>query len=259
VDYAQARIQARFGERPDEYAWRRLEAVRGLPGFLDAARASGLGRWLAGIDERSDSHAVEIALRESLRSAIRELASWMPVPWRAALAWTLHLVDLPALLHLVRGRSRLSWMARDPVLRRYAAADAGEGRAALEADFGSMLFPAEGLRPEARPNAEADLLRAAWSRRWMALWPDTGEEERNAILGVVRCIERDLEGPPPSSAERGAPQRTILQQRLRHLLRGSTLQPAAAFAYLAIAALDLERLRAGLLTRALFHRASEQP
>jgi len=261
VEYAQARIQARLGERPGTSAWRRLEAVPDLPAFLDAARAVGLGRWLARIAERSDSHALEVALRESLRSAIRELAGWMPAGWRAALAWTLHLVDLPALLHLTRGQPPLPWMTQDPVLRRYATAGAAERRAALEADFGLLLISAEGLRRKGRPNAsgEADLLREAWSRRWMELWPNAGEEERASILDVVRCIERGLEGSLRSSVERDAPPRAALEQRLRHLLRGSTLLPAAAFAYLAIATLDVERLRAGLLTRALLPRAPERP
>jgi hypothetical protein len=261
MEYAQARIQARFGERPGASAWRELEALAGLSAFLDAARATGLGRWLARIDERSDSHAVEIALRESLRSAVREIAGWMPARWRAALAWTLHLVDLPALLHLARGQPPLPWMAQDPVLRRYAATGAEERRAVLEADFGSLLLPAEGLRRKGRQkaNGEEDRLRATWLRRWMALWPEAGEEERASVLGVARCIERDLESSPQSSAERDAPQRSALEDRLRHLLRGSTLLPAAAFAYLAIAALDVERLRAGLLTRALFPPVPGEP
>jgi hypothetical protein len=39
------------------------------------------------------------------------------------------------------------------------------------------------------------------------------------------------------------------------LLRRATLEPAAAFIHVAISALDLERLRGELLSRALFPRA----
>jgi len=260
VEYAQARIQARLGNRPGASAWRQLEAVSGLPAYLDAARATGLDRWLARIDESSDSHAVEIALRESLRSSIRELAGWMPERWRAALAWTLHLVDLPGLLHLARGRPPLPWMAQDPVLRRYAVGDADERRAGLERDFGSLLFAAGCLRRkgEAKAEVEEELPGAAWLRGWMELWPDAGEEERASVRAVLSCVEQELKSSLQPSTVRGALQRIALEQRFRHLLRISTLLPAAAFAYLAIAALDVERLRAGLLNRALFPGAPEQ-
>ena len=50
LEYAQARLSARYGERPDEIAWRRIEHLRELPALLDAARISAFGIWLAGID-----------------------------------------------------------------------------------------------------------------------------------------------------------------------------------------------------------------
>jgi hypothetical protein len=50
----------------------------------------------------------------------------------------------------------------------------------------------------------------------------------------------------------GWPLRRTLQARLTLLFRRAMLDPAAAFAYLALTALDLERLRGELLRRAAF-------
>jgi len=50
LEYAQARLSARYGQRPDEIAWRRIEHLRELPALLDVARISALGScWAASI------------------------------------------------------------------------------------------------------------------------------------------------------------------------------------------------------------------
>ena len=263
MEYAQARMQARFGERPAELSWRRLEAVRELPAFLEAARGTGLRRWVAGLQDRPDSHGVEIALRERMRSTIREVAGWMPEPWRAAAMWTLHLVDLPALVHLARGDPPFPWMREDPVLQRYAAGDAEERHAALanepELDFLAPAFRGEVAQawiPGRVPAGSA--VRDAWLRRWKSLWPGTGGEARASVERLVRCVERNLADLSVASAEHGAALRRIFGQQLRRLFRGSSLLPAAAFAYLAIAALDAERLRRELLLRSLFPQTASR-
>ena len=46
LEYAYARLCARFAEHPDELAWRSIEAIRALPPFLEAARNLPLKRWL---------------------------------------------------------------------------------------------------------------------------------------------------------------------------------------------------------------------
>lgn len=264
MEYAQARVQARFGERPSELSWRRLEAVRGMPAFLEAAREAGLRRWVAGLEERSGSHGIEIALRERVRSTIREVAGWMPEEWRAAAMWTLHLVNLPALVHLARGRPPFPWMQEDPVLRRYAGGDADERRAALgnepELDFLAPALLGDAARapaPGAVPGASA--VRDAWLKRWKSLWPETGEEARESVARLELCVERNLRALPRSPLDEGAVPMSILEQQLRRLFRSSSLLPAAAFAYLAIAALDLQRLRRALLLRALFPERASPP
>lgn len=264
MEYAQARVQARFGERPADSSWRRLEAVREMPAFLEAARDAGLRRWVAGLEDRTGSHGVEIALRERMRSTVREVAGWMPEPWRSAAMWTLHLVDLPALVHLARGHPPFSWMREDPVLRRYATGDAEERRATLanepQLDFLAPAFRGE-VAQDRTPGRvpEASAVRAAWLRRWKSLWPEMGEEARESVARLERCIERNLASLSIASPDHGSASIRIFEGQLRHLFRGSSLLPAAAFAYLAIAALDIHRLRRGLLLRALFAQTASQP
>jgi hypothetical protein len=48
--------------------------------------------------------------------------------------------------------------------------------------------------------------------------------------------------------------RAALERALRVLFRRSALQPEAAFSYLGLVALDLERLRAQLVLRFLWQR-----
>jgi hypothetical protein len=95
LEYACARIGARFGERPSEGAWRQIAVLRGFAAFLDGARAPPFRRWTGGIAADSTPHAVEGALVGHWRALVDELSGWMPEPWRAAIAWAGALVDLP--------------------------------------------------------------------------------------------------------------------------------------------------------------------
>jgi hypothetical protein len=195
-----------------------------------------------------------------MRSTIREVAHWMPEEWRAAVLWTLHLVDLPALLHLARGHPPFPWMADDPMLAPYAAGNAGERRSALgkdpELDFLAPAFAGE-TAPGSALLTQASAVRDAWSRRWRSLWPETDEEAHESVACLVQCVESN--SAVRLSPDQIAGSRLIFEGRLRRLFRSSSLLPAAAFAYLAIAELDLERLRRGLLLRTLFPREASPP
>src|SRR3974377_977288 len=119
MEYAQARIQARFGARPGYADWQHLQGVAELGAFLEAAHRTSLSRWIAGLDEQTGRAWFEISLRARLREAIRETASWMPSRWHEPMLQVAQLVDLPALAYLARGGAAFSWMSEDPVLRAY--------------------------------------------------------------------------------------------------------------------------------------------
>jgi hypothetical protein len=248
VDYAQARIQARFGERPDESTWHALGGAHGPGAVLEAARSCGLRRWIAGLDASCDSHAIEISLRARWRECVMELASWMPEEWRAATLWLSGLVDLPALCHLARGDAPLAWMSQDPVLRPYATADLAERQIRLRQD--ALAFVEPQPEPQAADAAHADdiesRVRHAWYEHWRRLWP--AGREAGSIERLVALIEAGA-GEPLSTGQQA------LARRLRALFRDLTLRPATAFVFLAFVAADIARLRAELLRHALLRES----
>jgi len=244
MDYAQSRLQARFGERPDELLWQNLEAALESAAALEIARASALRRWVAGVAPQADRHAIEVGLRACWRECVAEVASWAPCSWQPALLWTRVLVDLPAVCYLARGGVPLPWMFTDPLLQVYAQADSATRETLLREDFQALLGASHKTpdRMPASAGPELPQVRQAWLDEWRRRWPRWGDT--TSLENLVRLFDAAMKQP----GEIGRPE---LLRRLRALFRRSLLRPAAAFIYLAFAALDIERLRAGLLKHEL--------
>jgi hypothetical protein len=242
MDYAYARVHAYLGRHPNEPAWQRLEAARDLGAALDAARASAFfSAWTAGLSAYSDIHAVESRLRARLHALAAEVAGWMPARWHPACAWTGVVLDLPALYHLYHGGAPLVWMREDPALSDFLDSDPARRRNAIAGGE---------LAPLAAHWDTAFGLRRAWLVEWQRRLPRHADP---ALMGkLISVIEEHLAVFPGTAPEAAWAARGALRARLKHLLRAAVLHPAAAFAYLAIAALDVERLRAALVRSALF-------
>lgn len=244
MDYAQSRLQSRFGERPDELLWQKLEAAPEPVAALEIARSCGLRRWVVGIAPHADSHEMEIALRARWRECVTEIASWMPSRWQPALLWTRGLVDLPALCYLARGGAPLPWMFSDPVLQVYARADSIARETMLREDcraFMGSSFDAPGRAALPASPCPSQICQAwldEWRRRWPR-WSDT-----DSLENLARLFDAAMKQP----AVIGRPE---LLRKLHSLFRCSVLRPVVVFIYIAFAALDIERLRAGLLQHAL--------
>lgn len=236
LEYAHARLCARYGNRPDELDWRRIEMIRELAALLDTARATPLGAWITGIGPQADVHAIERALRDHLRMRIRAISGWMPAAWRPSLDWCAVLVDLPVLQHLARGGPPPPWLRDDP------AAPGGLGR--------THDGPAAAL---AAGTADPDRMTALWRAEWRRRLPARGGG--SALLGDFAALVAAHAAlfRNPKLAD-GWAQRRALHARLSQMFRRATLDPAAAFIFLALSALDGERLRGELLRRAAFPR-----
>lgn len=249
LEYAHARIGARWGARPDAGAWRRIEVTRDLPAMLDLARRGSLARWLHGVAADSGLHAIEAALRRRWREAVAELGAWMAPEWRDAIAWCAHLADLAAVQHWARGDApQASWLADDDILRSLdAAADAATpARAsALDIAWRTLLRDARG---------EPAAVASHWLAAWRALLPE-GPGRRTIEQTLVPLLHRhaqDFAAPPSID---GWGQRRALQARLVALWRRHPVEPVAVFAHLALQAIEFERLRAEVIGRAAFaHR-----
>jgi hypothetical protein len=192
LDYALARIAARFGERSDDVAWRSIAVIRDFASMVDAVRDGPLHRWTAGLASDADARAIEAVLRTNWRALVDEVCSWMPSEWQPSVAWAGTLVELPLGAH-------------------------------------DDVDPATAI--------------AAWRREWWRRAPRAARrDETLRTLGRLLARHRTVRVEP----------RRALCLRLEALYRRATLDPGAAFVFLALSALDLERLRGELVVRALF-------
>jgi len=243
LEYAQARLSARLGDRPDELAWRRLEHVRELPALLDVARNSAFRRWIGGVSEVATPHAIEAALRGHWRDHVAEVGVWMPHAWRGAVAWCAILPDVPVVAHLAQGRPALAWMRDDPLFRDLVDIEPGTCPSALG------VGP---LAPLAAGWNQPGCFAAMWYAEWKCRAPAEGDATLRAEL--VWALRRHLAAFRDPALTDGWPLRRVVEARLTLLFRRAMLDPMIAFAYIALVALDLERLRGELLRRAAFPR-----
>lgn len=253
IEYAQARMQARFGDRPGAALWRELDSVRDLGAYLDSLQGTPLRGWVTGINAAGDLHQIESRLRERFRAHVHEVARWMPEPWGPAVRRVARLLDLPARAHLLSGRGPFSWMTREPGLRALLIADAGEGRPAVA----TRTAGESRVGRDAGRVPDAARVRAAWLAEWERCWPVRDREARRAMTTIVTVLSRHLERFRLAGARDSWRLRSGLERDLRALFRKFALQPEACFAYLGLVALDLERLRAQLVRRALWLRERE--
>ena len=245
LEFAQARIGARHGERLREADWHRLEVLRELRPLLELARGTALRPWLAGIDADSSFHRVETALRDHSRGVVAEVAGWMPPGWRPALAWWSVLPDLAPLQHLARGEQPVAWMRDDDAWRELCASPP-EARAALLADGPLASLATAWSTPETLPQA--------WQAEWRRRWPGQGREAGDLLERLAGALLEHERRFAVATSGQGWLLRGSLRAHLGLLLRLAALQPAVAFIHLALCALDLERLRAELVRRVVFAR-----
>ncbi len=238
LEYAQARISARFGDRPDDVAWRRLEHVRDPAALLDVARNSAFRTWVGGIAPTSTPHAIETTLRAQWRGRVAEVAGWMPGAWRAAILWCGLLPDLAVFAHLARGGEPLSWMHDDPYYAGFIDACCG------------TCPPASHAGPLVAGRRDPDRIGVLWHAEWMRRAPALPEASLLGELGRVLAAHRRAFAEPGLTD--GWPLRRTVEARLTLLFRRSMLDPAMAFAYLGLVALDCERLRGEFLRRVAF-------
>lgn len=241
LEYALARIQAQYGGRLDERAWRRLEASHDLAQYLDAVRASTLAEWVSSIDRTHDSHAMERSLRTAWRHYVENVAAWHPQEWQPWLAWLGWLPTLSLLAQLARPEPAPAWMMADPVCGPIAPGILAERIAALK---GPMLAAFE-------PAFSAGVsIAGLWRARWRSLQPRTDAGTSQLLDALLRAVDTYAQRLAAAQIDSSTP-RQQLTDRLRRLFRSGQETPVATVCYLGLFAFDLERLRGGLANRAI--------
>lgn len=242
LEFALVRVQARYGRRPGANVWLGLEAIADFAPLLEAIHDTGLREWVAGVVPGGSIHGIEGALRRKLRERIAEVAGWLPSCWRPAVRWTAHLGDLPALLHLMRGEPAAEWMRHDAALAPYAT-DTLPAR--------HVAFLASELAPLLAAWRERRAITAAWVDGWRVRWPSACGTSTVPLDDLVRRVATHIEGLDAVSVADMPSARQQLKRRLEAEYRRHGLHPVQPFLYLLLAALDLERLRSMLVSRAL--------
>jgi len=241
--YVQARLQARHGERLTEGDWRALEAARSPDHFIDGLHATALRRFSERLNAGMSSHAMERALRNAWRDYVAEVASWPPPEWRPAILWCAPLADLSTFAALLHGEAP-RWVQQDAMLAEFFELTQGS----------TMKSPIDVLLPG--PKREPTLEKR-WYANWRSLWPQGGREGRalTVLAGIVKAHVASLDRAGLQDAS--AAYRRTLAQAVTGMFRRHSASPIAVFCHLALVALDLERLRGGIVRRALFAATRE--
>lgn len=220
--YVQARAQARHGRRLSTETWSLLESSVGLSQFLHHVRGTALAPRVEHFSAATSPHVIERFLRREWHKEVESAARWVPVRWRAAVARVARLAQLPAEDYLEAGGLPQPWMTADPELLTLAAG---------------------------QPAAASGGGLAGWLRDWRTLWPE--DAEGGAVLEEFESLVRKhvIRGEGTAAGD----WREQLGRRAVCVLRRHREQPVTVFCHLLLSALELHRLRQGLLRRAVFN------
>ena len=240
--YAQARLQARHGQRPGEEVWQQLQGSGDLASFLLVVRRTSLRHWVLGMSITHSIHEIEQLLRDQFRDYGDEVAAWLPAEWSESVRWIRCLVDLPALQHLLSGYAVPGWMLSDSILRDFASEEKELRLEAIMLSDYSHLAE-EWLKGQPLPHA--------WLEHWLHIAPVHAMKE-TGINKIIRLYQDNFLASARSASPVTEQQRFSLHKQLTILFRRYSFQATAAYAHIGLVALDLEKLRRGLVSRALF-------
>lgn len=240
LEYALARVHARQGARPTESEWRRLESSRDLPHYLEALRSSSLARWSNRLDPAWDGHGLERELRADWRDYVDAVASWHPRVWQPWLGWLAWLPTLTLLAQLARDEPAPGWLLADPLFGPLTLGDPVRRGLAIQ------LTP---LRPLAPGIGDGQPLGELWWTHWKKLAPPMPADTRALLDWLIEQFMHFIDAL--AAADSSLTARAALAAALNRVFRAGAATAIASCSHLALVALDLERLRGGLISRRL--------
>jgi hypothetical protein len=252
LDYAHARAGAKLAQRPDDRLWSQIRSARTVAALLEAMRASPAAATVSGIEARAGADDIERAFRQQLRHRITDVARWSPQEWRAAVLWTRHLVDLPAIVQLLGDEAPAQWMFTDPELAGIATASRSERRAIWSSgEMAPFVRALDALPADAAPTALHATLNA-WRLQWRQRWPRCSTDDRLLLEALERDVVTHLSRFGALPTDQTIEMRATLATRALRTMRRHPAQPVALFAYLIVTAVDLERVRGEFAQRSIF-------
>lgn len=252
LGYLQARLQARHGERLNDAGWRLLEATPDMASYLQAARTTSLQRLISHLPGETGPHTLERSLRQDWRALVEEIARWSPRIWQTAIRWWTTLPYLAPMVHLSRGDRIYPWMRDDPVFQRYAHGDpVARHKTLADCELATVLAATAAGRPPL----------AAWHEYWLTLLPAGDTASRRALEEMAGQTADDAAPDGAGAFAPGASSalRTSLGQRFLRSFRRHARTPVAVFASLGLSLLEYDRLRRGLVIRAVFPDPARRP
>ena len=238
--YAQARAQARHGDRLTPSRWRAVESSADLGRSIHALRGTALGPAIQHFTGAASPHTIERTLRAAWRNEVERASRWVPRAWRDSVIWTAWLPDLEAIGHLLDGGKVLPWMHEDTVLTRLALEAVDERPGAIESHLGRL------------PEHDSFDAGQWWYEQWLERLPTadlrgTGLSDLANYLKAFGKTRWELKSPSTSKDESGE----ALGQQITRLLHRRAGRPVSVYCHLALTALELLRLRGGLVRRSL--------
>jgi hypothetical protein len=224
-----------------ETDWHVLDATHSLEHYLERSRRTALRRFTDHLNAGMMAHVIERTLRQEWRRSVEETAAWTRSEWQPAVRWTAYLPDLPVLDHL-RGGDIPEWVGEDPIFAPLTRLDR-HAPAAGEESVLRLLRPGHG---DAR-------LAERWLAEWRSLWPGADKACRLSLDRLVKAVRGHFERLARAGLrESSSTYRLELERAITRIFRRESGTAVALFCYLALLALDLERLRGGLMRRRLF-------
>jgi hypothetical protein len=242
VEYASVRVQSQFGDRADASEWRRLEASHDLGQYLEAARSSFFGPWIASLDRDRSAHDIERALRSSWRSYVRTVAAWHPRHWQPWFTWLEWLPTLGLIARLKSADTLPAWLMADPVVGPAVRGVSVERPVAVKGTALAFFEPAIAGRVP---------LENLWLAHWRALLPPADAFTQLGVAAVSKAVQECAQALAIEGAD-AAVLRDQLRQTINRLFRATAGTPVATLCHLILTALDFEQLRGGLVNRSLF-------
>ncbi len=240
--FAQPRLQARHGQRVSAATWREAETSVDLGRCLQVLRSSSLRPWISHLTPQAEISDLERHLRDDWRDYVNEISRWAPPQWRPSLQWSVTLLYLPLLGHLIEGYPAPQWLTTDPFVSSLAASEPGSLQ---------DIIAVTALAPLAVADNAGELL-PAWFSHWRSLMPaKMPRETRTGLTTLERVALEHIATAATSAPPNQAGLRAGIGQRLQRLFRHYALSAVALFSHLALTALDVERLRGALIASRL--------